>query len=140
MRLILYRFYKVTFFGHHQKHLFSRSPYHVVRSFPALRFDVTKMSGVTDRTPEGLSSLKKFMGIAVMFVIDSFYLCELLMTSCSILGRRRRRKRKKKCVHEKRCDLFDLRSRIRNSYSSFVNTGNLKYNHRIDFALIFKVC
>ena len=48
-----------------------------MRSFPALHFDVTKVSGVTDRTPEARLSFayrsrKKCRWIAITFVTAVF--------------------------------------------------------------------
>ena len=50
-------------------------------SFPTLHSDITKVSGITDRTSEALSfvdrSREKRMWIAIIFVTDRFYLCGL---------------------------------------------------------------
>ena len=59
--------------------LLSWADCHFVRSFPALHFDVTKVSGVTDRTPEARLSFayrsrKKCMWIAIIVVTACFYL------------------------------------------------------------------
>ena len=48
-----------------------------MRSFPVLHFDVTKVSGVTDRTPEARLSFayrsrKKCMWISIIVVTVSF--------------------------------------------------------------------
>ena len=61
--------------------------------FPRFHFDVTKVSGVTDRTPEARLSFayrsrKKFRWIAITFVTACIFLSlwtEILMTFCSVL-------------------------------------------------------
>ena len=67
MQLILYRFLEVNFL---KLILLSWADCRFVRFFPALHFDVTKVSGVTDRTPEArlsfaYRSLKKCIWIAL---------------------------------------------------------------------------
>ena len=76
LRVILYRFYKVTFWT---PPLGSRAHYRVVRSFPALHFDVTQMS-VASRIErqQALSSAyrswKKCIWIASIFVTDLVFM------------------------------------------------------------------
>ena len=74
----------MTSFEHQNYLLFHELITALCSLFPELYFDVTKVSGVTERTPEAYKSRKNCVWSAV--VTDCFYVwCELLMTHYSVL-------------------------------------------------------
>ena len=87
--LILYWFYKATFFDTITSS--SWGDCHVVHSFSCASFWHHEVSGTADRTPEALScdrSQMKCMWIAIIFLTDCFYLLSELLLYCSILEKK----------------------------------------------------
>ena len=89
-----------------------------MRSFPALYFDVTKVSGVTDRTPEARLSLSTGHGrnagglqspLLPLVCFLSLWI-EILMAFCSVLSNKF-----KVSPREKMCGLLGLLPLIYNS-------------------------